>query len=126
MAFELLLGRVIALMTVIAGFAVLVNRKQFALMAKQIKGNSIVLWVSGWLDFVFGFFIVVGHNMWTYDWRVIITMLGWLALLEGALVWFFPSKSIKLVQIWKRPVFTYVTGLLILAVGVYLSIVTFF
>ncbi|NQV11843.1 hypothetical protein HQ524_00615 [Candidatus Uhrbacteria bacterium] len=126
MAFELLLGRVIALLMMIGGLAILVNRKEFVIMAKQIKNNHMVLWIGGGFDFLFGLFIVVGHNLWTYDWRVIITIIGWLALLEGSLMWFFPTKSIKLVQIWKRPAFTYVTGLLTIAVGVYLSIVTFF
>ena len=126
MAFELILGRVLALFLVITGLAVLANRKEFVHMAKQIKNNHIALWIGGAFDFMLGLFIVVGHNVWTNDWRVIITIFGWLALTEGTLLWFFPHQSIKLVQIWKRPMYTYVSGLLTLAVGVYMTILTFF
>ncbi|HJN85132.1 MAG TPA: hypothetical protein QF873_02330 [Patescibacteria group bacterium] len=126
MAFELILGRVLALFMVITGLAILANRKEFVIMAKQIKSNHIVLWIGGAIDFIVGLFIVVGHNVWTNDWRVLITVFGWLALMEGTLLWFLPNKSIKLVQIWKRPAYTYTAGLLMLAVGVYMTIVTFF
>ena len=30
-----------------------------------------------------GLAIVLVHNVWTFDWRVIITILGWLAVLGG-------------------------------------------
>jgi hypothetical protein len=39
-----------------------------------------------------GLAIVNTHNLWVSDWRVIITILGWLAIARGALSLLFPNK----------------------------------
>src|SRR6476646_9005433 len=39
-----------------------------------------------------GLAIVNTHNLWVSDWRVIITILGWLAIVRGALSLLFPNK----------------------------------
>lgn len=42
-----------------------------------------VVYVSGVLFFVSGLAIVRAHNLWTRDWRALITLAGWLFLLLG-------------------------------------------
>ena len=38
----------------------------------------------GLLDFVAGLGIVLIHNVWALNWRVLITLIGWLMLVRGA------------------------------------------
>ena len=38
---------------------------------------------SGVLMFVAGLAIVRGHNLWAWDWTVLVTMSGWLSLVLG-------------------------------------------
>ena len=46
----------------------------------------------GVLALLAGLAIVNAHNLWVSDWRVIITILGWLAIARGALSLLFPNK----------------------------------
>ena len=45
----------------------------------------------GILTLLAGLAIVNAHNLWVSDWRVIITILGWLAIIRGALSLLFPA-----------------------------------
>jgi len=42
-----------------------------------------VVYLSGVLMFVAGLAIVRAHNLWTRDWRVLVTLSGWFFLLLG-------------------------------------------
>jgi hypothetical protein len=44
------------------------------------------------LTLVAGLAIVNAHNLWVTDWRVIITVLGWLAIIRGVVAILFPVK----------------------------------
>jgi len=45
---------------------------------------------------VVGFLIVSNHNVWVQDWTVLVTIIGWLALLKGVLIFLAPKFLIKL------------------------------
>jgi hypothetical protein len=49
---------------------------------------------------VFGLLIVMFHNVWVGSWEVIITILGWLALLKGVVLLVQPEFAIKHAQVW--------------------------
>ena len=36
--------------------------------------------------------LALPHNLWVSDWRVIITVVGWLAIIRGVLSLLFPAK----------------------------------
>jgi hypothetical protein len=42
-----------------------------------------VVYLSGVLMFVAGLAIVHAHNLWTRDWRLLVTLAGWFFLLLG-------------------------------------------
>jgi hypothetical protein len=48
--------------------------------------------IFGILALLAGLAIVNTHNLWMSDWRVIITIIGWLAIIRGALSLLFPAK----------------------------------
>jgi FtsH-binding integral membrane protein len=50
-----------------------------------------IVYVNGSLLFVAGVAMVRSHNYWAKDWRVIVTILGWFALLFGLARMFFPE-----------------------------------
>jgi hypothetical protein len=40
-----------------------------------------------------GVAVVLTHNVWTPDWRIVITLLGWLAAIGGAMRIMVPQQS---------------------------------
>jgi hypothetical protein len=59
----------------------------------NIKG---LLWVTGCITFVMGMVIVALYNVWSADWRVLVTLLGWLTVIKGAVIILFPSSMMLL------------------------------
>jgi hypothetical protein len=54
--------------------------------------NQSATIILGMFALLAGLAIVNTHNLWVSDWRVIITILGWLAIVRGALSLLFPNK----------------------------------
>ncbi len=49
-------------------------------------------YLAGSLWFVAGLSIIIGHNHWTPDWSVIITLMGWFIMFGGLARMFFPES----------------------------------
>jgi hypothetical protein len=73
------------------GLAMLLNLGSFAVMVEQVSHDIALIFVSGVLLFVAGLAIVRAHNIWT-GWPVVVTVLGWLAIIGGLVRLFFPTQ----------------------------------
>jgi hypothetical protein len=78
------LAKLIGPILVLAAAGLLLNRKIMDAVAREILGSAVFLSFLGLLDFAVGLAIVLNHNLWVADWRVIITILGWLLIIRGA------------------------------------------
>jgi hypothetical protein len=56
---------------------------------------------TGYITFLLGLATVVAHNVWVTDWRVAITILGWVTLFKGIEKIGFPDRVNKKAQIFK-------------------------
>ena len=92
MEHSIFLAKVIGLYLLIVPAAVLFRRKQFAKIANELVANLSIVFLSGLIALVVGLLIVVSHNVWTSDWRGVITAIGWLSIAKGAIRIFFPEK----------------------------------
>ena len=73
--------------------ALLVNLNSFpAPLVESVSRDPLLIFVSGALMFVAGLAIVRVHNRWEADWTVLVTVLGWLALLGGLVRMLFPLQ----------------------------------
>ena len=72
--------------------AMLLNLGSFPALAQQISRDPALILVSGILLLVAGLAIVREHNRWTGGWPVLVTALGWLAILGGLARMLFPFQ----------------------------------
>jgi hypothetical protein len=70
----------------------LLNLGSFPAIAEQVSRDPALILVSGILLFVAGLAIVRAHNLWTGGWPVLVTLLGWLAVLGGLVRILFPTQ----------------------------------
>jgi hypothetical protein len=80
---------------VIVGITVF-NKSYFNAAMTDLVNSKGLLWLTGLITFVMGTVVVALHNVWSTDWRLLVTLLGWLTLVKGAIIMLFPS-SITLV-----------------------------
>src|SRR4029079_5311564 len=60
---------------------------------RDFMGNLAIIWRVGILMRVAGIAIINTHNLCIGDWRVIITLLGWLSIIVGVLRLLLPRKG---------------------------------
>lgn len=46
----------------------------------------------------FGLLSIIVHNLWVTDWRLMITLLGWLVFIKGVVHFSFPQLALKWVE----------------------------
>ncbi len=56
---------------------------------------------TGYITFLLGLVTVVAHSLWVSDWRVAITILGWVTLFKGITKIAFPDHINKRAQMFK-------------------------
>ena len=91
MATSIFLAKLLGPILVLVAVALFVNRKSLDALARELL-NSPALLLLGFLDFAAGLAIVLTHNVWVADWRVIITLLGWLLLVRGVVRTLVPDQ----------------------------------
>ena len=69
----------------------LFNKSYFNAVVTDLANSKGLLWLTGFITFVMGMVIVALYNVWSADWRVLVTVLGWLTVIKGALIMLFPS-----------------------------------
>jgi cytochrome bd-type quinol oxidase subunit 2 len=72
--------------------SMLLNLGSFPALAEQISRDPALILVSGILLLVAGLAIVREHNRWAGGWPVLVTALGWLAILGGLARMLFPFQ----------------------------------
>jgi hypothetical protein len=92
MATSIFLAKLLGPILVLAAVAMLMNRKSLDAVAREFLNSPTLLFLLGFLDFAAGLAIVLTHNVWVADWRVIITLLGWLLLIRGVVRTLIPDQ----------------------------------
>lgn len=74
------------------------------LLKRVIKytDNQSVTVSTGYITFLLGLATVIVHNVWTWNWEVAITILGWMTLLKGIIKTVFPGEINKKAQLFKK------------------------
>ena len=70
--------------------AMFLNLGSFPALAEQISRDPALILVSGIVLLVAGLAIVRDHNRWAGGWPVLVTALGWLAIVGGLARKLFP------------------------------------
>jgi uncharacterized membrane protein len=78
------LARLIGPLMLAVGIGIFVNGAIYRMLADEFLRSRALIYLSGLLTMTAGMALILTHNVWRADWPVIITILGWLALIGGA------------------------------------------
>ena len=99
---SILLARLIGPYIIVIGASLMLNQKIFRQIMEDFPKNPSLVFITGLLTFVAGLATVLFHNIWVANWRVIITIFGWLVLIKGVLLVVFPAALIKTTKIYSE------------------------
>jgi len=95
---SIFLAKVIGLFGAISTLAIMIRYKLHLVMEENTAKNPTTIYLSGFLFLILGILLTVSHQLWTRDWRVVITILGWLILIKGIMRILFPDTVQELIE----------------------------
>ena len=120
MEISILLAKFWGILLVIFGLLFLVRKKALDDLFELTKDRTFVI-ISGYLALILGLVTVILHNIWVADWRVVITIFGWISLIKGIVRLGFPEGLPKWVRVLKnKPVLIKVLLVIITLLGAWL------
>ena len=124
---SIFLARLIGPLFLAVGVGLLVNTTVYRKLAEEALRSHALIYISGVLTMTAGLAIVLTHSVWTADWRVLITVLGWLATIGGAVRIVCPQRIEAIGhRMLARPAAMKVGGGVWLAVGALLCFFGYF
>ena len=111
MANSVFLARLIGPLLLAVGIGIFVNGQVYRMLADEFLRSRALIYLSGLLTLTAGLALVLTHNVWRADWPVIITILGWLCVIGGAVRIIAPQGTERI----GRPMLKYKHGLTIAA-----------
>ena len=85
MSTSVFIARLIGPIMLVIGLAVLANQSAFRAMAEEFLASRALTFLSGLIIMPIGLAVVLTHNIWAVDGRVMITLFGWANTIGGAL-----------------------------------------
>ena len=82
----------------LVSLAMLVHQARFRKTLNEFASSHFIVTFSGGLSLFLGLVIVVSHNIWVAMWPVVITLIGWFAVLQGIIRIFWPEHFTKMVK----------------------------
>ena len=100
----------------------LINLGMYESMIAEALHPGILFYLSGLLSLLAGLAIINLHNTWRADWRVIVTVLGWLMTIGGVIRIVAPQVAIAIGStIYSGRASTVVAALIVGTLGAFLS-----
>ncbi|OWV99802.1 hypothetical protein [Rhizobium sp. R693] len=120
---SLFLARLLGPTFLAVALGMLVNLSMYETIIAEGLHAGILLYLSGFLSLLAGLAIVNLHNRWQMDWRVVITVLGWLMTIGGTVRIVLPQVAIAVGStIYSGRASVIVAALTTGALGAFLSV----
>jgi hypothetical protein len=124
MTTSLFLARLLGPLLLLAGIGIAFNRDFYRAVAGDFLANRGLVYFGGAALLLGGTALILTHNVWAADWRIIITLIGWLTALRGAALIIAPQWTIGLAERWVRwPQLFVVNAVIVIVLGLVLSAV---
>jgi hypothetical protein len=91
MELSILIARIASVIYLSAALGGFFSKDHYRRILDDMYRNSALTYMAGFTTVILGALIVNYHNIWTRDWRVLITIIGWLALIKGVTIMAFPG-----------------------------------
>lgn len=119
---SILLAKLVGPMMLVLGLFVVLNPARMRRIGREFLDSDALIFISGVITLPVGLAIVVTHNVWAADWRALITLIGWIAIIAGAARLALPDAMKTFGEtMLEKPFMIAAPGALMAVMGGYLS-----
>lgn len=94
----LFLAQIMGVYFLVVGAGVLMNPSRMRNAMDEAKQSYILPYLDGAIALVIGLLIVLTHNIWDGLLTSLVSIVGWVAVLEGVLMLTLPQKTISVMM----------------------------
>lgn len=123
---SLLYAQILGLFFFLIGLTMLMHTARWKKTFSEIVGNHALLAITGVISTLVGLIVVVTHNLWVSDARVLITLLGWFMLIQGLIRLFYPDSFAQIAKNLAEKGIARLLNWVLFLIGAYLVWVSFF
>lgn len=117
-----LTARLIGPLFVAIGLGILLNAPFYVGAIVEAVHSPTLVYMSGIASLLGGLAILNAYRAWTADWRVVVSILGWVLVIAGVIRIVLPELVTKLATtIYSGPTALSITGAIVLVLGGFLS-----
>jgi len=69
------------------------NPKRIKQIFEDLKDEKFLI-IASFIAIIVGLLNILFHNIWETNWKLIITLIGWIALFKGLSLFIFPKRTI--------------------------------
>ncbi|MCB9806025.1 hypothetical protein H6775_02570 [Candidatus Nomurabacteria bacterium] len=121
MVISIFFAKIFGVFAIVKGLAILFRRKECEELVSDLVNSKAVIVLTAAGELLFGLIVVILHNFWFPGFAVIVTILGWLMVIEGIFLSFAPHHLTKrFIQYFNKPVWYNLGVAIALVLGVYL------
>lgn len=110
------LAKLLGPILLIMGLSLLVRSGELLGIFQDVLASPTLIFISCLLGLLGGVALILAHNIWAMDWRLIITLLGWLSAIESAVWLIVPHATLQGI------VLPLLTPALVLSYGVFVPL----
>src|SRR5262245_18605226 len=92
---SIFLAKIIGLNFLIFGITLFFNKASFQSVLDDFIAHPALILFGGFVNLLLGSMIIISHNIWDSDWRVLITIIGWLLFIRGIIWLAIPRVMVK-------------------------------
>lgn len=100
MLYSIFFAKLLGIYFVFASIGALIHGQQFKHIIHEILTSPLYIRLSGSLNLFLGLCIILPHPIWIAGWPVVITILGYLLFLRGAVRLLAPQLFIRLMKLF--------------------------
>ena len=117
-----LTARLVGPLFVAIGLGILINPSFYNGAIIEAVHSPTLVYLSGIASLIAGLAVLNAHRTWTADWRVIVTILGWLFVIGGIIRIVLPGVIENIwLTVYSGPNALIVVAVIVLVVGAFLS-----
>src|SRR6202453_3697472 len=118
----ILIARLIGPLFAVLGLGMLLNATFYAAAVGQGAHSPVLIAILGMATLVAGLAILNAYRAWTADWRVLVTVIGWIFIIAGLIRLILPTLAETLAPaVYSGPAALVWAGVVVLILGGILS-----
>lgn len=91
MAASVFIARLLGPVFLVVGVALLLKPQAFRTILQEFLRSPTLLYLAGFIGLLAGLALLLTHNLWVPDWRLIITLIGWITLIRALITILLPQ-----------------------------------